>query len=195
MVLFAGKDRVHSLRITTLDGKEFVLDVKEKSDSEMEGAAEKTAVARPTESDSNNSILSSPEKSNTKKQERDELPDDRELLMAVEARGKNAEALTAYQKKVKALEALQRKLGRQREALAAAKETDSHANAEALARNDKTEERIVPKGTRRKEDSGLRPRQSAVATGAGALAIMIIGWRNQSRIRLISLPNDRFGSE
>ena len=27
------------------------------------------------------------------------------------------------------------------------------------------------------------------------LPIMIIGWRNQSRIRLISLPNDRFGSE
>jgi hypothetical protein len=25
--------------------------------------------------------------------------------------------------------------------------------------------------------------------------IMIIGWRNQSRIRLISLPNDTFGSE
>ena len=25
--------------------------------------------------------------------------------------------------------------------------------------------------------------------------IMIIGWRNQSRIRLISLPNDKFGSE
>ena len=45
---------------------ETVLDVKEKSDSEMEGAAEKTAVARPTESDSNNSILSSPEKSNAK---------------------------------------------------------------------------------------------------------------------------------
>ena len=41
VVLFAGKDRVHSLRITTLDGKEFVLDVKKKSDSEMEGAAEK----------------------------------------------------------------------------------------------------------------------------------------------------------
>ena len=26
-------------------------------------------------------------------------------------------------------------------------------------------------------------------------AIMIIGWRNQSIIRLISLPNDKFGSE
>jgi D-alanyl-D-alanine dipeptidase len=25
--------------------------------------------------------------------------------------------------------------------------------------------------------------------------IMSIGWRNQSRIRLISLPNDTFGSE
>ena len=25
--------------------------------------------------------------------------------------------------------------------------------------------------------------------------IMIIGWRNQSSIRLISLPNDKFGSE
>ncbi len=25
--------------------------------------------------------------------------------------------------------------------------------------------------------------------------IMTIGWRNQSEIRLISLPNDRFGSE
>ncbi len=26
-------------------------------------------------------------------------------------------------------------------------------------------------------------------------AIMTIGWRNQSRVRLISLPNDKFGSE
>ena len=25
--------------------------------------------------------------------------------------------------------------------------------------------------------------------------ILIIGWQNQSRIRLISLPNDKFGSE
>ena len=25
--------------------------------------------------------------------------------------------------------------------------------------------------------------------------IMIIGWRNQSKLRLISLPNDKFGSE
>ena len=74
--------------------------------------------------------------------------------MAVEARGKNAEALTAYQKKVKALEALQRKLGRQREALAAAKEERIAAAPEG-PRNDKTEERIVPKGTRRKEDSGF----------------------------------------
>jgi len=24
---------------------------------------------------------------------------------------------------------------------------------------------------------------------------MIIGWRNQSKIRLIALPNDKFGSE
>ena len=29
----------------------------------------------------------------------------------------------------------------------------------------------------------------------GITAIMIIGWRNRSIIRLISLPNDRFGSE
>ena len=65
MVRFSGKDRVHSLRITTLDGKEFVLDVKEKTDSEMEGAAGNPTVTRPTESDFNNSILPSPEKSNT----------------------------------------------------------------------------------------------------------------------------------
>ena len=30
---------------------------------------------------------------------------------------------------------------------------------------------------------------------ASGFAIMIIGWRNQSKIRLISLPNDKFGSE
>ena len=57
------------------------------------------------------------EKSNTKLQEREELPDDRELLMAAEAKGRNAEALMACQKKVKSLEALERKLQRQQEAL------------------------------------------------------------------------------
>ena len=125
VVLFAGKDRVHSLRITTLDGKEFVLDVKKKSDSEMEGAAEKAAVARPTGSDSGTSILSSSENSNTKFQEREELPDDRALLMQARAEGRNAESLTAYQKKVKALETLERKLRRQQDALEAARKHEA----------------------------------------------------------------------
>ena len=34
-----------------------------------------------------------------------------------------------------------------------------------------------------------------VDTGALRNSIMIIGWRNQSRIRVISLPNDKFGRE
>ena len=32
-------------------------------------------------------------------------------------------------------------------------------------------------------------------TDVYAAVIMIIGWRNQSKLRLISLPNDKFGSE
>ena len=49
---------------------------------------------------------------------------------------------------------------------------------------------------------GWRCLLSELAVGEGLAppavnltAIMIIGWRNQSRIRLISLPNDKFGSE
>ena len=55
-------------------------------------------------------------------QERDDLPEDRELLMATRAMGRNAEELAAYQKKVKSLEALQRKLSRQQEALESLRE-------------------------------------------------------------------------
>lgn len=55
------------------------------------------------------------------KQERDELPDDRALLMAAKAEGRNGELLEKYQKKVRALEALERKLQRQQDALEAAK--------------------------------------------------------------------------
>ena len=58
-------------------------------------------------------------------QEREELPDDRELLMATKAEGRNAESLTAYQKKVKALEALERKLRRQQDALEAARKHEA----------------------------------------------------------------------
>ena len=54
-------------------------------------------------------------------QERDELPDDRALLMQARAEGRNAESLTVYQKKVRSLEALERKLHRQQDALEAAK--------------------------------------------------------------------------
>ncbi len=66
----------------------------------------------------------------SKKQERDELPTDRELLMNARAEGRNAEALTAYQKKVRSLETLERKLQRQMDALEAAKErrTDCHTS-------------------------------------------------------------------
>ena len=55
-------------------------------------------------------------------QEKDELPTDRKLLMNARAEGRNAEALTAYQKKVRSLEALERKLQRQMDALEAEKE-------------------------------------------------------------------------
>ena len=84
------------------------------------------------------SILPSAGKSNTKFQEREELPDDRALLMAAKAQGKNAEALTTYQKKVKSLEALERKLQRQQEALEEARKEGRIATpvTRSLARND-----------------------------------------------------------
>ena len=73
---------------------------------------------------SGNIIRSPSEESKTKFQERDELPTDRELLMAARAEGRNAETLTAYQKKVRSLEALERKLQRQMDALEAAKDRE-----------------------------------------------------------------------
>ena len=71
---------------------------------------------------SDNSIPASEGKSNTKNQERDELPDDRALLMQARAEGRNAEALTAYQKKVRSLETLERKLRRQQDGLEEARQ-------------------------------------------------------------------------
>ena len=79
----------------------------------------KASAGVPTASDI--SILSSSENSNTKFQEREDLPDDRALLMQARAEGRNAESLTAYQKKVRSLEALERKLRRQQDALEAAR--------------------------------------------------------------------------
>ena len=104
-------DYVYSLQLT-LSEKEAALPQTRPNKGELTGA--------PTASDI--SILSSPENSNTKFQEREDLPDDRELLMATKAEGRNAESLTAYQKKVKALEALERKLRRQQDALESLRE-------------------------------------------------------------------------
>ena len=104
------------------DGSAFLLqEYKEKEESgPAQGAPENGRLVEPTDS-SNNSIRSSSEESKTQFQERDELPTDRELLMAAKAEGRNAEALTAYQKKVRSLEALERKLKRQQDALEAAR--------------------------------------------------------------------------
>ena len=63
-------------------------------------------------------------------QERDDLPTDRELLMAARTEGRNAETLTAYQKKVRSLEALERKLQRQMDALEEKKKEAQEAAAE-----------------------------------------------------------------
>ena len=46
-----------------------------------------------------------------------------------------------------------------------------------------------------REACDATPRLSAGRSFLVGKVIMIIGWRNQSRIRLISLPNDKFGSE
>ena len=103
-------DYVYSLQLT-LSEKEAALPQTRPNKGELTGA--------PTASDI--SILSSSENSNTKFQEREDLPDDRALLMQARAEGRNAESLTAYQKKVRSLEALERKLRRQQDALEAAR--------------------------------------------------------------------------
>ena len=181
VVLFAGKDRVHSLRITTLDGKEFVLDVKKKSDSEMEGAAEKTAVTRPTGSDSDNSILSSSEKSNTKFQERDALPDDRALLMTVKAEGRNAEALTAYQKKVKSLEALERKLQRQQAALEEAKKRGKDPSASLRSAQDDSTPSVTAASRRDSSPEGGAKSDQGSQDARALRKAAVEGWQEKIR--------------
>ena len=65
-VLFADKDRVHSLRILAPDGSEFVLTApKNETGLEMEGVDANASITRPTSSASMDSILQSSEKSNT----------------------------------------------------------------------------------------------------------------------------------
>ena len=115
--------KIHEVLTTRVNGTS-----SDKSEAHQKGSGLRYDVP------SNNSISPSSEKSKPKFQEREELPEDRELLMAAKAEGKNAEALTVYQKKVKALEALERKLQRQREELEqarkAAKDTVSPRTGE-----------------------------------------------------------------
>ena len=106
-------------RILMPDGSVFVLR-KANEDAEptpARGATPKGPLSKPISSASDNSISETEKESNTKFQERDELPDDRALLMQARAEGRNAESLTAYQKKVRSLEALERKLRRQQDGL------------------------------------------------------------------------------
>ena len=78
------------------------------------------------------------------KQEREDLPEDRELLMAAKAEGRNSDALEKYQKKVKSLEALERKQQRQQEALQKARESKNKAAVtEWQEKIQKTEESIL----------------------------------------------------
>ena len=91
------------------------------------------------EASSMNSISQTEEKSNTKSSERDFLPDDRELLLEAASRKGAGESLTSYRKKYEQLEALNRKLGRQQAALAAAA---PEARAELEAKVESTEQQI-----------------------------------------------------
>ena len=93
---------------------------------------------------SNDSILDSSGNSKPKFQEREDLPEDRELLMTAKAEGRNAETLEKYQKKVKALEALERKQTRQQEALEKARKSKNQAAVQEWQEKiQKTEESIL----------------------------------------------------
>ena len=64
-VLFADKDRVHSLRVLAPDGTEFVLmPIKNETGLEMAGVNAKAKITQPTSAVSDNSIRSSSENSN-----------------------------------------------------------------------------------------------------------------------------------
>ena len=131
--LVTTHDPINKITLTPKDVKgNFSSDTKEPTKTPMQLAYEKAA----------------------QKQEREELPDDRALLMAAKAQGKNAEVLTTYQKKVKSLEAMERKLRRQQEALEEARKEKRIATpvTRSLARNDN-------EGA--KSSEGARPRTAA----------------------------------
>lgn len=130
---FKGRSYVGAIVIRDSNTKRYkiheVLTTRENGTSSDKSEAHQKGSGLRYDVPSDNSILPESEKSKPKFQERDALPDDRALLMAAEAKGPGAEALTAYQKKVKSLEALERKLQRQQAALEEAEEKKRIATA------------------------------------------------------------------
>ena len=101
-------------------------------------------------------------------QEREDLPDDRALLMQARAEGRNAESLTAYQKKVRSLEALERKLHRQQDALEAARSNEvvDHEGKPLPPEEQKKFTREAVKGVQeqiRKTEDQIRRAEKALA--------------------------------
>lgn len=111
-VLFADKDRVHSMRILDLDGKTFELPlIKEETTPEMEGVGNKAPLTRPTGVASKERITQ--DDGVVKKSERDDARTDRELLMGTEGYELTAaekKALETYRAKVEDFEARERKV-------------------------------------------------------------------------------------
>ena len=130
---------------------------------------------------SDSSILSSSEKSNTKFQERDALPDDRALLMTVKAEGRNAEALTAYQKKVKSLEALERKLQRQQAALEEAKKRGKDPSASLRSAQDDSTPSVTAASRRDSSPEGGAKSDQGSQDARALRKAAVEGWQEKIR--------------
>jgi hypothetical protein len=105
-------------------------------------------------------------------QERDALPDDRALLMQAEAKGRNAEKLAAYQKKVKSLEALERKLQRQQAALEELKKQGKDTSSAADAAPS-------PQGEGKRAAEGVGPYKQGKGKSDEMRKAAIEGWVKQ----------------
>ncbi len=128
---FQDNGKPRAVNVEMSDGGKFTIK-NEKAAERNRGRVDDSPGTTPPRKATSSIIIirSSSEESKPKFQERDDLPTDRELLMAARAEGRNAETLTAYQKKVRSLEALERKLQRQMDALEDKKKEAQEAAAE-----------------------------------------------------------------
>lgn len=168
VVVNMRSNHFYAERIVLPDGSAFILPEKKNAPQELpRGVVQKDSLAKATSGGSNNSIREESEKSNTKLQERDFMPDDRELLLEAAEGGQGGAELQEYSKKAQKLEEHRRRLQRLQEAVESAEGLERDNHGEAPEDGEEHPER----GGGPSEDGGHAAAQAGAGEGNGRLAV------------------------